>query len=80
MAPRGATGLSVSYANSITPSSRRERGLLLPSLTKVTGYSPAQIKRLLKQFRTERHLCGRRRPPAKPFAYRHSMAVSKRTG
>jgi hypothetical protein len=54
--------------------SRRERGLLLRFLTKVTGYSPAQMKRLLKQFRTERHLRDRRGPPAKPFAYRYSVA------
>jgi transposase InsO family protein len=54
--------------------SRRERGLLLRFLTKVTGYSPAQMKRLLKQFRTERHLRDRRGPPAKPFAYRYTIA------
>lgn len=54
--------------------SRRERGLLLRFLTKVTGYSPAQMKRLLKQFRTERHLNDRRGPPAKPFAYRYTVA------
>lgn len=54
--------------------SRRERGLLLRFLTKVTGYSPAQMKRLLRQFRTERHLRDRRGPPAKPFAYRYSVA------
>lgn len=53
---------------------RRERGLLLRFLTKVTGYSPAQMKRLLKQFRTERHLRDRRGPPAKPFAYRYTLA------
>ena len=54
--------------------SRRERGLLLRFLTKVTGYSPAQMKRLLKQFRIERHLRDRRGPPAKPFAYRYTVA------
>ncbi len=53
---------------------RPERGLLLRFLTKVTGYSPAQMKRLLKQFRTEWHLRDRRGPPAKPFAYRHTVA------
>lgn len=53
---------------------RRERGLLLGFLTKVTGHSPAQMKRLLKQFRTERHLRDRRGPPAKPFAYRYTVA------
>lgn len=53
---------------------RQERGLLLRFLTKVTGYSPAQMKRLVKQFRTERHLRDRRGPPAKPFAYRYTVA------
>jgi transposase InsO family protein len=54
--------------------SRSERGLLLRFLSKVTGYSPAQTKRLLKQFHTERHLRDRRGPPAKPFAYRYTVA------
>ena len=53
---------------------RAERGLLLRFLVKVTGYSPAQMKRLLKQFYTERHLRDRRGPPAKPFAYRYTVA------
>src|SRR5947207_4971819 len=53
---------------------RAERGLLLRFLIKVTGYSPAQMKRLLKQFRAQRHLRDRRGPPAKPFAYRYTIA------
>lgn len=53
---------------------RRERGLLLRYLIKVSGYSPAQMKRLLRQFGTERHLRDRRGPPAKPFAYRYTLA------
>jgi transposase InsO family protein len=53
---------------------RRERGLLLRFLTKVTGYSPAQIKRLLRQFRTTHQLRDRRGPPAKPFPYRYLVA------
>jgi transposase InsO family protein len=32
------------------------------------------MKRLLKQFRCDRHLRDRRGPPAKPFAYRYTMA------
>jgi transposase InsO family protein len=59
-----------SYAQRTRP----ERGLLLRFLIKITGYSPAQMKRLLKQFRTERHLRDRRGPPAKPFAYRYTVA------
>jgi hypothetical protein len=53
---------------------RRERGLLLRYLIKVTGYSPAQMKQLVSQFHTERHLRDRRGPPAKPFAYRYGAA------
>jgi len=54
--------------------SRRERGVLLRYLIKVSGYSPAQMKRLLAQWHTERHLRDRRGPPAKPFAYRYTLA------
>jgi transposase InsO family protein len=54
--------------------SRRERGLLLHFMSKVTGYSPAQMKRLQRQFRTEAHLRDRRGPPAKPFACRYTLA------
>lgn len=53
---------------------RRERGLLLRFLTKVTGYSPAQMKRLIKQLRTEHHLRDRRGPPAQPFVRRYTLA------
>lgn len=53
---------------------RRERGLLLRFLIKVTGYSPAQMKRLIGQFHTEHHLRDRRGPPAKPFACRYGLA------
>jgi transposase InsO family protein len=53
---------------------RPERGLLLRFLTKVTGYSPAQMKRLVRQFRRHRRLPDRRGRPAKPFAYRYTLA------
>lgn len=53
---------------------RRERGLLLRFLIKVTGYSPAQMKRLLAQWHTEHHLRDRRGPPAKPFACRYTLS------
>lgn len=53
---------------------RRERGLLLRFLIKVTGYSRAQMKRLIQQFRTEHHLRDRRGPPARPFARRYTLA------
>lgn len=54
--------------------SRRERGLLLRFLVKVTDYSPAQMKRLIHQFATVHHLRDRRGPPARPFARRYSVA------
>lgn len=54
--------------------SRRERGLLLRFLVKVTGYSPAQMKRLIRQFATVHHLRDRRGPPAQPFARRYTVA------
>src|SRR5690606_18935955 len=54
--------------------SRRERGLLLRFLIKVSGYSPAQMKRLIGQFARVHHLRDRRGPPAKPFARRYTLA------
>ena len=53
---------------------RRERGRLLQFLIKVTGYSPAQMKRLIQQFATVHHLRDRRGPPARPFACRYTLA------
>lgn len=56
---------------------RRERGLLLRFLTKVTGYSPAQMKRLIRQFASLHHLRDRRGPPARPFTCRYTLADSQ---
>lgn len=56
---------------------RRERGLLLRFLSKVTGYSPAQMKRLIRQLATVHHLRDRRGPPARPFACRYTLADSQ---
>ncbi|MBN8479230.1 MAG: transposase family protein [Burkholderiales bacterium] len=53
---------------------RQERGLLLRYLVKVTGYSPAQTKRLVRQFAVLHHLRDRRGPPARPFARRYTLA------
>jgi len=53
---------------------RRERGLLLRFLVKLTGYSPAQMKRLIHQFTTAHHLRDRRGPPARPFVRRYTRA------
>jgi transposase InsO family protein len=54
--------------------SRLERGLLRRFLTKVTGYSCAQMKRLIAQWYTAHHLRDRRGPPARPFARRYTLA------
>lgn len=56
---------------------RRERGLLLRFLIKLTGYSPAQMKRLVAQFATVHHLRDRRGPPARPFTCRYTLADSQ---
>lgn len=53
---------------------RRERGLLSRYLVKVTGYSPAQMKRLIAQFQAVHHLRDRRGAPAQPFRRRYSLA------
>src|SRR5688572_22132862 len=58
---------------------RRERGLLLRFLTKVTGYSAAQMKRLIQQFATVHQLRDRRGPPARPFTCRYTLAYSQAT-
>jgi transposase InsO family protein len=53
---------------------RQERGLLLRYLVKVTGYSAAQMKRLIAQFLASGHLRDRRGPPARPFTCRYTVA------
>jgi transposase InsO family protein len=50
---------------------RAERGLIVRFLCKVTGYSRAQVTRLIAQWRTRGRLTDRRGPPAAPFAKRY---------
>jgi transposase InsO family protein len=50
---------------------RAERGLILRFLGKVTGYSRAQITRLISQWRLRGRLADRRGAPAVPFAKRY---------
>lgn len=47
---------------------RAERGLIVRFLRKVTGYSRAQLTRLIAQWRAYGKLTDRRGPPAVPFA------------
>jgi len=50
---------------------RAERGLIVRFLCKVTGYSRAQVTRLIAQWRRRGGLTDRRGPPAAPFAKRY---------
>ena len=50
---------------------RAERGLIVRFLCKVTGYSRAQVTRLIAQWRCRGRLSDRRGPPAAPFAKRY---------
>lgn len=50
---------------------RAERGLIVCFLCKVTGYSRAQVTRLIAQWRACGGLTDRRGPPAIPFAKRY---------
>ena len=50
---------------------RAKRGLIVRFLCKVTGYSRAQITRLIAQWRSRGGLTDRRGPPAAPFAKRY---------
>jgi len=50
---------------------RAERGLIVRFLCKVTGYSRAQVTRLIAQWRARGRLSDRRGPPAAPFAKRY---------
>ena len=50
---------------------RAERGLIVRFLCKVSGYSRAQLTRLITQWRSGGRLRDRRGPPAAPFATRY---------
>ena len=56
---------------------RAERGLIVRFLCKITGYSRAQITRLIAQWRCRGRLTDRRGPPATPFA-KHYGAIELR--
>ena len=51
---------------------RRDKGLLRRFLLKVSGYSRAQLNRLIAQWCETRTLADRRGPPAKPFVSRYT--------
>lgn len=54
---------------------RRQRGLLHRFMARVTGYSRAQLNRLIAQHRDHHRLEDRRGPPAVPFATRYGAAA-----
>ena len=54
---------------------RRQRGLLRRFIARVTGYSRAQVCRLVSQHRDTHRLKDRRGPPAVPFAKRYGAAA-----
>ena len=51
---------------------RRDKGLLRRLLLKVSGYSRAQLNRLIAQWCKTRTLADRRGPPARPFVTRYT--------
>ena len=53
---------------------RADKGLLQVFLRKVTGYSRAQLTRLIGQWRHGRRIADRRGPPRQPFARRYTAA------
>jgi transposase InsO family protein len=53
---------------------RKDRGLVLRYLCRITGYSRQQMTRLVRQWRRTGKVEDRRRGPAKPFATRYTAA------
>lgn len=53
---------------------RADKGVLQAFLLKVTGYSKAQLTRLIGQWRTDHQIRDRRGPPARPFTRRYGDA------
>ena len=47
---------------------RADKGLLQAFLRKVTGYSRAQLTRLIGQWQRDRRIVDRRGPPSQPLA------------
>ena len=56
---------------------RRQRGLLRRFIERVTGYSRAQVSRLIAQHRDHHRLKDRRGPPTVPFAKRYGAAAMR---
>ena len=54
---------------------RPDKGLVRAFALKVTGYSRAQLTRLIRQFQRNRRIMDRRGPPAQPFARRYTEAA-----
>ncbi len=54
--------------------SRPDKGLIRRFLIKVTGFSRAQVSRLISQYRETGRIEDRRRGPSRPFSRRYSKA------
>lgn len=57
---------------------RADKGLIQDYLRKVTGYSRAQLTRLIGQWQQARHIADRRGPPNQPFVRRYTEADVRR--
>ncbi len=53
---------------------RRDKGLVIRFVQRVTGYSRQQVTRLIGQYRASGRIVDRRRGPARPFATRYTAA------
>lgn len=53
---------------------RRDKGLLVRFLCRITGYSRQQMTRLIAQYRETGRVVDRRKAPARPFATRYTAA------
>jgi transposase InsO family protein len=53
---------------------RRDKGLLVRFLCRITGYSRQQMTRLIAQYRRTGRIVDRRGAPARPFATRYTAA------
>jgi transposase InsO family protein len=53
---------------------RRDKGLLVRFLCRITGYSRQQLTRLIAQYLRTGRLVDRRKAPARPFATRYTAA------
>ncbi len=53
--------------------SKPDKGLVRRFLVKVTGFSRAQVARLISQYRETGRIKDRRRGPKRPFRWRYTI-------